>query len=73
MFKIILIPVFFASFLISSNVYAYSCGGGSVEDKCRCISQVRENIQSQQRQKSTQALRDEYRFWSDEYYKTCSK
>ena len=73
MIKLLGVAALGATLLTSVNVYAYSCGGGSVEDKCKCITEVREDIQSQQRRKSTQALRDEYRFWTDEYYKTCGR
>lgn len=53
--------------MCSAQAFAYSCGGDGVtkKQKCECIEQVREEIRSQQRVRSTQYLRDQYTFWTD--------
>lgn len=61
--------------VFTGNAFAYSCGGPnvSVKEKCQCVEEVREDIRSRQRVKSTQALRDDYNFWTKVHDSECRK
>lgn len=68
-----MIKYFAVVLLFPLSVYADSCGGGSLQEKCACINSKLENIKQQQRNKSTQQLRNDYKFWSDVKYSECKQ